>query len=380
MKEKDYEEYCKILNNIEIPSYLDEQAKLERMQPLNDWIIKHTPQKLYKFRACNENNITAFRNQQIWFATGSAMNDDYDAILYCDKKRILANLNAQFDKDGILSLLTMIKNGDKIPQILHDQFGESYITQISELLKSADKQLIMSISKYFKSILEAGITEQFPFISYATQNSVKISSFSENIYSPLMWGHYANNSTGFALAYDFRNNYYNECPYCDKLGIACLNPKLNSIFPIIYDDKLFDATEYAKYLMQDMLTRKLIFELKVSEQLGNNILKALVCPDLFMQTKIITRKYNDWRPENEWRMTISYPSPSYANDKSAYIWKKPSALYLGRKIKDTDELVLRNIAYKQHIPVYKMIIDDTSSDYRLKPIRQKNTPKQLLLK
>jgi len=63
----------------------------------------------------------------------------------------------------------------------------------------------------------------------------------------------------------------------------------------------------------------------------------------------------------------------------AFIIKKPCAIYLGRKIKDTNELILRNIAYKQKIPVYKMTIDDTSKEYRLSAIHQKNTTKQLSL-
>lgn len=78
-------------------------------------------------------------------------------------------------------------------------------------------------------------------------------------------------------------------------------------------------------------------------------------------------------------MTVSYNSPYYATDQTTNIWKKPCALYLGRKIKNTDELVLRNIAYKQHIPVYKMEIDETSDKYELKPIRQRNTRKDLIL-
>lgn len=79
-------------------------------------------------------------------------------------------------------------------------------------------------------------------------------------------------------------------------------------------------------------------------------------------------------------MTVNYNSPYYANDQTANIWKKPCALYLGRKIKVTDELLLRNIAFKQHIPVYKMQIDETSKDYELKPIKQSNTLKDLILK
>ena len=71
--------------------------------------------------------------------------------------------------------------------------------------------------------------------------------------------------------------------------------------------------------------------------------------------------------------------PTGLSKDKTLLLKKPCAIYLGRKIKDTDELILRNIAYKQRIPVYKMAIGDTSKEYRLNAIRQKNTAKQLLL-
>ena len=98
-----------------------------------------------------------------------------------------------------------------------------------------------------------------------------------------------------------------------------------------------------------------------------------------MQTKVLLHKFSSWAYEKEWRMTVSYDSPSYTTDQVANIWKKPCALYLGRKIKDTDELILRNIAYQQKIPVYKMEIDYKSDEYRLIPIQQRNLRKDLIL-
>ena len=89
MRKKEYIEYCDLLNNTVIPSDVSCEDKIEI---LDDWVDKHVPSKLYKFRECNENNINAFRNQQIWFATGAKMNDDYDAVLYCNKDKILDEL------------------------------------------------------------------------------------------------------------------------------------------------------------------------------------------------------------------------------------------------------------------------------------------------
>ena len=195
-----------------------------------------------------------------------------------------------------------------------------------------------------------------------------------------MWGNYADNSSGFALAYDFRNRNYNECPNCHKREVSCPAPKSNVLLPIVYRDNRIDATEYARFVMQYSFTQRLLSNLHVPAQLCGQALATITCSDLFMQTKIVNSKFKDWGYEKEWRMTVNYKSTTYVTDQTANVWKKPCALYLGRKIKDTDELVLRNIAYKQHIPVYKMQIDEAVKDYELKPTRQSNSVKNLLLK
>lgn len=380
MKNSDYSQYCDLLQSTVIPSTLTPEEQSHLLQPLTKWIVDHTPAKLYKFRRCNENNINAFRNQQIWFATPSTMNDDYDAALLCDKDKILSELNSLFDNNGMLHFLNYLRAGGAAPQVIIDAFSQDGIINILNKLSNTNDIELNNLSTFIKNWAENGFNNQFHSISQVIQNVVKISCFSENIYSPLMWGHYADNSTGFALAYDFRNGEYNYCPHCDRIGKLCFSPKSNSLYPIVYVDKRINATDYARYLMQDAMTQQLLYSMNAPKEMAVPILKTITCPDIFMHTKTLLHKFKDWQYEKEWRMTISYDSPNYSKDKTAYIRKKPIALYLGRKIKDTDELVLRNIAYQQKIPVYKMDIDETSTNYRLKPIRQKNTIKQLILK
>lgn len=379
MKDKDYLEYCNILDNTIMPSAMTDDEWKKARSPLDEWVKKHTPSKLYKFRECNENNINAFRNQQIWFATGAKMNDDYDAILHCNNDQILKELSSLFDKAGDFILFNALKDGYELPTILYDIFGFQFIDNVKKWLQIADKTIIRQMGLSIKSWAEEGFKAQFPFITQSVQKVIKISSFSENIGSPLMWGHYAANSSGFALAYDFRNGYYNECPHCEKFGVTCPTQKYNDLLPIVYSDKRIDTTEYARYVMQLSMTQNLLNNFKASEQVYKQVLATITCSDTFMQTKIVNSKFKDWDYEKEWRMIVRYNSPYYANDQTAYIRKKPCALYLGRKIKETDELVLRNIAYKQRILIYKMQIDEASDNYELKPIKQRNTKKELTL-
>ena len=379
MQEKDRIEYCRLLDGTTIPSNLSVAEREKKKEPLLQWVDQHTPAKLYKFRGCNKNNIDAFRNQQIWFATGTRMNDDYDATLYSDNEGILSDLRRMFDEEGNLIFLKVLKEGGAPPSAIYEIFGVQLIENTKKILSLAGEAGIKQISSSIKSWAEEGFKEQFPFITQSVQRVIKISSFSEAINSPLMWGHYADNSSGFALAYNFKNRNYNECPHCDKRAV-CPAPKSNELLPIVYRDKRINATEYARFIMQLSFTQSLLSTVRAPKELCEKVFATITCSDLFMQTKIVNSKFKDWDYEKEWRMIVNYDSPYYATDQTAYIRKKPCALYLGRKIKDTDELVLRNIAYKQRIPVYKMEIDETADDYELKPVKQSDARKDIILR
>lgn len=106
MNEKIYQKYCRLVSNTIIPTGLSKDKMFLLKKPLVDFVIQHTPRQLYKFRACNERNIDAFRNQQIWFGMGSQMNDDFDARLYCDKSWLSNAWKAQVTDDGKLRVIT----------------------------------------------------------------------------------------------------------------------------------------------------------------------------------------------------------------------------------------------------------------------------------
>ncbi len=380
MKSEEYKEYCELLKNTVLPTGINQEEANKRLSPLIEWVFNHTPQNLYKFRVCNDNNIDAFRNRQIWFATGSQMNDDFDALIYCDKEKIMRDLNNQFDENGNLKILTYLKMAGDVPEIIKARFSKEFVDNANLKIKNASDTEIKELSLQIRMYIENELTNHFPFIAQLEQNLVKFSSFSEDICSPLMWGHYSNNSTGFALAYDFRNAQYNECATCEKRGYTCFEPKSNLLFPIIYEDKILDATDFARYSMQQSMTRRLFLNSEIPQPFFEQILASVVCLDLFMQTKIVLQKSKDWQPEKEWRLSVNYNSPNYLTDKNTCVIKSPCALYLGRKIKETDELILRNIAYQQQIPVYKMEIESNSDEYLLKPKEVSNTKEDLILK
>ena len=83
-----------------------------------------------------------------------------------------------------------------------------------------------------------------------------------------------------------------------------------------------------------------------------------------MVTKISLHKSKEWEREAEWRLFCSsLNDQEFTNAKHGYCIKKPTAIYLGRRIKPINEKILRKLAEEKEIPVYKMKLDDKSATY-----------------
>lgn len=59
--------------------------------------------------------------------------------------------------------------------------------------------------------------------------------------------------------------------------------------------------------------------------------------DLFMPTKILLHKASAWGHEREWRLTCSCNSAEFNQQEFSCAKKKPTAVYLGRKINPIHE-------------------------------------------
>lgn len=153
MEEKNYKEYCKIINETHIPANASKEVMLKNYDALGNWIFNNTPRELYKFRTCNNNNINAFRNQQIWFATGSKMNDDFDSFFYVDLDKIFKDLNDYFTSDGILLLFKHIKDGGVIPDKISEFLDSSSVEQTKELIKSMKDDTLIFLANSLLCLL-----------------------------------------------------------------------------------------------------------------------------------------------------------------------------------------------------------------------------------
>lgn len=349
--------YIQILENTVIPAIISSDEKDKRYEIVNTYVNSHLPNELYRFRTISERSLDQLYNDELGFSCCSSMNDDFDARISYNRNELYNWLNSFLKSDAKSILFEQyFRNSELIDRFKgiipnFDMLYNKIINCTVEKFDSLLEELIKFLSNKLDAVLE--------MITADVQETVKIASFSKNIASDMMWGHYANNATGFAIGYSFNKNtivFSNE----DKNNI-----KSGMLFPIEYSNQRIDTTQYAKYLFQIRILRNVMISNGIIDDNGL-INKVVQCPDEFMSAKLALFKSNNWKPEGEWRLFLTSNNPSMFYEKYPKVKYKPRAIYLGRKISSINEKIIVDIAKEKKLPVYKMKIDDSSRTYKLK--------------
>lgn len=138
-----------------VPERLSFKEKIECYKPIIQIVNKMLPPKLYRFRNCSERHISAFGKDELWFSNGSSMNDDFDARLYYDKKKIDEYLNSLISKDKCLEVLNQFTAMDKISAFIESIVpnAEYILNQIKNMSREKMRACeIISVNKYFADI------------------------------------------------------------------------------------------------------------------------------------------------------------------------------------------------------------------------------------
>ena len=155
-----------------------------------------------------------------------------------------------------------------------------------------------------------------------------------------MWAHYTDSHKGFAVEYDFRN-YSTPCVSCQN---KCLQEHYESLFPVVYSIEKFNAKDFlSEYMLQIFMSN-----------FSNNLF--IPKDDVLAIYKIFLHKSLDWEYENEWRfisMCQNHPG----------IKVKPSAIYLGCKMEQSNRNELCSFARENNIPIYQMYINFSQKEY-----------------
>ena len=278
---------------------------------------KNIPKSLYKYREINSYALNNLLSDTVWCANAEDFNDPYDSSLCFDltgdffdekffyhfNQHQIENGNSGISVNAIQKISASTDPLRTLIDVASAESGESISNDMAETLH----RVLTDFTK--KQMVE--MNERF---NEAIKKGYKVCSLSERVDSMLMWSHYARNHTGFVMEYDF-----NSLPLSDV--------RSRSLWPVIYDDKLFGVSKFMR---------------EQSESGAFNNLFGIIAS---------IHKAKDWQYEQEWRLVIPLgPEEPPFN----YSVPTPKAIYLGSKVGDEDMIKISNIASRKGIPVFKM--------------------------
>lgn len=266
------------------------QAQLEDERvpilEVGEWLDPFRPRKLYRFMRFGQHWKENVFEGKFYLASASNINDPFDCLAYVN----------------------------------HEEYAKHAAETVINMFPYINKKVITDISR-------ETIDDELERLLYSMKGKIRIASLTETPISPLMWAHYADSHKGFCIEYD----------------LSKLHPGFRqSVFPVVYSDKRYDAT-------YGLITR------------NRNI---LMNPLLYKSTH--------WKYEKEWRMIAfeqQFSDYEYYADFRCAI----SAIYLGVESIHAHEEKVHEIQdhYKANrLPVYKVEIDNRS--FKLIPTLMKD--------
>ena len=291
---------------------------LHKLIDLREEKIKNIPNQLYKYYSIIENEkrtagiidyyIDNFENDTIYFQCPLRFNDPFDCYLGASFSKQILEISYSFITD---KMKNAIVNGD-----------------YSNLNEAETKRI-----KSFEEFYNTNANQLLQIFRDAVKELVKITCFSKNLYSPLMWAHYANKHYGFCLEYDF------------SLTVDVTNDTFSNLlkaqlmlFPVSYRKE--------RMLINDLMNLPNLQDIHLR---NSEILFSMLT------------KSDHWAYEDEWRILLF-------NDNNSLKLPPPKKIYLGHNIENAALERIQNIAKeKNNIPVYKMQL--TNDQYGFFPVQ-----------
>ena len=328
-------QFEKILDSTTICEGMKKDNVQRSVAPLTDALRQLMPERLFKYRSCCENHIKAFCEDKVYLATSDLYNDPFDTLIQYDVDAILRIFGFLKNTEVQKAIAQYIIDGGAIPEEISKIISEK---EKSELRQKAgqivrNKVYINRETELCNSDFELVFAFVTVLIPLLIQHLSISACFSESISSLLMWSHYSDCHKGFALGYDLTSFLY---PNTEGL----------MIFPVVYNDKKFDATQYIMYLM------------------GNLVQVPFKNIDTLAQIKVLLHKAKEWEYEKEWRlMKHNTENVTYEHVKSYVI--RPNSIYYGCRFSIDDMQKLHIIAKDKNLQEFKMKLDNAANTYEV---------------
>lgn len=326
---------------------------------MNAFVQPNIPQKLYRFRPCSLDSFISLEQETIPVCTASKFRDKYDSLVYVNKERIYQLFDNLFDS-GVIDMIYGTNGEDgEILSFVEQQFEK----ELAETLRTINSELpddareTVKSKEYFHTFLkgiEPIIQEQ---ITYMQRDRVtKIACFTEDIQAKHMWDNYGDGYSGFALEYNLKEFVCSGCGACADIA-SCNKAEKNftHVYPVIYTDQRYDATENIVSIIFSHLLKNLGFPEMM-----------LPIDTLFLHKSYLYKSRESYGQENEWRMICRCPameSSDYANISDR---KSVKALYYGPDIEERYKSHLRKVAQLRGLEEYDVSVDLDNPNFELK--------------
>lgn len=168
---------------------------------------------LYKYYGNLEYAKDVIENNRIHFESPKDYNDVYDSATYITDSQIL---NMSYPKDMVFKVLLMcLQDKEDI-----DKFNNDFITSYVEKVEIKIETIIKEFYSFFPIVDKNLALDLFRTVlslgNIYISDEPKISCFSENRDSLLMWSYYANSHKGVCLEFDLKNDK-TLCEHCYKV-------------------------------------------------------------------------------------------------------------------------------------------------------------------
>ena len=256
------------------------------------------PEKLFKFYCISESSFKSLKNQNLWMSKPSLFNDPFDKGPYYDEK------------------------------VVH-----AYLEKIKK-----DKRSIWDKLKTFLKITDdtPSNTQLIGIINEVIAKWTKISCFSSVVNEPLLWSHYAEGHTGFALA--FPTEKIKQLMAQRIVKYEKLQQPYLDLLPVSYtyhNRKRFDATGCIMEFLANYVEQRETIHYK-------DVLKLASC---------FLYKSFSWHYEQEWRLIYYTNNEKWTESNGVPLsWKPfliPTEIFLGcnmkPSVKDQIDDIIREI-------------------------------------
>lgn len=268
------------------------------------------PKKLYRYGSVNDNQLKGLIRSTVYLSRPVDFNDPYDTGFLIDNDSIYSLTtdedisvfeartgNPFTDKEKML-----LKQGKSFSEVVLSRFADD------EFDSRFPREVLIQLGEQF---CNSHAQQIFKRLEEAIRNNIRICCFTTRYDNMPMWYHYANKHSGICIEFDIEQSD----PLVKRL-----------LFPVIYDNERFNATEYIKSIHNP------------AQKNGQFDLYASIF------------KSKDWESEDEWRFVLA----GGGLDDTPYAKVKINAVYLGRNIEEEDKTKVLSICKYKSIPVYQV--------------------------